>query len=456
MVVRPRQRSAALAKWVRELGSTDAAAVERAKEALIKAGDAALPHLLASLEADDESVRLRAISLLALSGHRRAAAPLASLLHDPSWRVRQRAAGALARFPSALSVPALARLLGRESHVGVRTIAVRSLVRLVLTGHDTALRPLLDRLADPEEHPRPRMAAMDVFPWLVEEETADAVRALLTRLARSPEPAVARKARRMLDAPWPARLEPWALDRLLEDLASRRLATWHRAVTLLARGGGAIVEPAVRAMLARPQDREYARRVTLVLQEMSPRQLSPVAGFLESVEEPIPLLALVEVAEAAGSRSLLSRLARLIERLAQGPERDGPGELDEVRQRAHLALARAGSRLAVADLVRILEDPRFAVRTELAEAAGAIGTPRELPSLLRAYKRSRGLSRLALREAVLELARRERLRRTDRRLSALPPAERRAAIEILGLPRRTRKRPLPRLPGAESRGTLLG
>jgi hypothetical protein len=52
------------------------------------------------------------------------------------------------------------------------------------------------------------------------------------------------------------------------------------------------------------------------------------------------------------------------------------------------------------------------------------------------------MTRLALRDAVLAVLRREKIRRTDRSLLALEAADRRAALEILGLPRPSRPRPV--------------
>ncbi|UCF66246.1 MAG: HEAT repeat domain-containing protein [Acidobacteriota bacterium] len=425
-----------ISDWLEDLASPESSVAEAAAEALLAHGDAAVSELQASLDADEERLRLRVISLLSLLSRPGTAGPLISLLHDPSPRIRSRAAGALARISSPAVTAALTRLLQRERQSQVRLTAVRALIRLVITGHEEALRPLLDRMSDPGETARVRGAAMDVFAWVTGEDNAEPVRAMLKRLAEDPDAAVSSKARRLLESPVKPRLEPWALEQLLDDLGSRKMATWRRAVTLLVRAGGNIIEPLVQAMLARAKSLEYARRAALVLKELSPRQLSRLGPYLDVLEEPIALETLVDVVQESGSRQLTARLATLIERLACGPESNGPGPLDKVRQLAHLALARDGSRMATEDLRRLLEDPRYPLRTALVEAVAEIGTRTELPALVRAYLRSRGIARLGIREATHAVARREKIRRSDRVIASLEPIERQAAIEILGLPRR--------------------
>ncbi|GEM_PF-1462805 len=449
----PRGPEARLRAWIEAISSGDAAEAEAAQEGLVSLGGRAVRPLLRCLERDDDRTRLRAIGLLGLLGDPRAAEPLAALLHDSSEKIRRSAATALGRIASPLVVPTLAALLRRETAPRVRLAATRALVRLVQAGHEEALPPALERLADRREEPRVRMAAMEAIPWAPGEELSREGRSLLERLARERRGPVPRKARRMLaSAPRP-RLDPWVLERLLDDLGSRRLATWRQAVAQLRRAGSAVVEPLVQAMLDRPGDREYARRVVLVLRSLSSRQLGRLGPYLDLVRDPVHLAALVEVVEEAGSRALLARLAGFVGRLARLREEvpaDEARALDRVRHRAHLALARAGSRLGIADLRRILEDTAQPLAPEIAEAIGLIGTRGDLPAMLRAYRRARGMTRLALRDAVLQVARRERVRRTGRFLDSLELAERRAAREILGAPRPTARRRGGRTPLVDS------
>lgn len=419
-----------LALWVEALGDADPTRLEAAEEALAAAGAAALPHLLRCLDREEERLRLRALLLLSLLADRSATRRIVALLHDPSPRLRQQAAVVLARTPGAATIAALSRLLERESEVLVRLAAVRSLVRMIRTGHDEALRPVLDRLSDPQEDAKVRLAALTAMTWLsVSVEGQSVPDALLTRLCSDSNREVAARAQRMIDSPPKARLKSWAVERLLTDLGAGRLPVWSHAVTLLSRGGGTIVEPVVQAMLAREHDREYVRRCTLVLKSLSSRQLAKLGPYLDVVQQAVPLSALIDVATTAGSRSLQSRLAALVSRLSQEPALDSAHDL---RQSAHIALARSGSRLAADDLRRLLEDRAIPLRPELAASIAAIVIRRDLPSLVRAYRRSRGVNRLALRETILELVRREKIRRSVRDLALLEPVERRALLEIIG------------------------
>ncbi len=418
--------SQVLRRRIEDLASDDPALVEAARDGLAALGAPAVPALVSLLDEDDDTLRLRAISLLSLLSDPRSAGALVALLHDPSARIRQRAAGALSRFAAPEAVRALARLLARETSIQVRQVATRSLVRHVRAGSAEALNPILVLLSDEDEAARVRLIALEAVPWieLTGSKHASCVSELLDRLASSRDAQVSARARRLIDDPPRVRLEPDEIDRLLEALGGRGHAAWRRAVSLLGAAGPSIVDPLVEAMLARPQDDEYARRAGLALKGLSTRSLARLARWIDEVTEPVVLETLVDVATQAGSRVLLARLGALIERIGS----DEGAACVRVRCRAHLALARAGSRLAADDLRRLLD------------AATMVGTRRELPVLFRAYRGSRGVLRLAVRETVVAIARRERLRRTDRFIKALDDAERRAAQEILGAPRAARRR----------------
>lgn len=426
--------SPSLAFWLSRLASDDQSHSDEAKEALIAAGDEALPVLLEALDGDDDALKTRILSLLALLGSAQTAAPVAALLHDPSSRVRRHAASALARIPSSRSVPAIRRLLERDRNVGVRLSAVRSLIRLVQTGRDEALSVLLHVMSDRSEPPRVRRAALTVMPWVLASEPDEGQtppRAMLARLARDPEPSVAGQARRMLEDPPPSRLEPWVVAKLLADLGSRRLSVWQRAVGLLGRGGTQIVEPLVDTMFQRAHDDTYLRRGALILKGLSSRQLVRLVPYFESLDEPAPLKTLIGVAGDTGSRPLLLAVSRLIASIAEGAGNGDPRALDDVRQLGHRALAKAGSRLAADDLCHLLareSSPGMPV----IEAAALIGTRKELVPLLEAYRRCRGFKRLAIRDAVWQIVRREKIRRNDRLLARLDEPNQRAVREILG------------------------
>jgi hypothetical protein len=104
----------------------------------------------------------------------------------------------------------------------------------------------------------------------------------------------------------------------------------------------------------------------------------------------------------------------------------------------------------------MLRGSAAALMPQLAEAASLVGTRAELPALLDAYLGASGVTRLKLRDAALDIARRERLRRNDRWVCSLPDRERRAAVEILGQPRPRRRTGRLRPTGVDTAsGSLL-
>jgi len=445
------ERRPAFRRLIERLGADDPAGVDAARHALVDLGTEVVPHLVATLDSDDETLRARVVQLLGLLGDPGATSAVAALLHDDTPVVRRAAAGALARLDARRAIPALNGLLRREASTAMRRVAVRSLILLVQTGHERAAGPLLALIGDPDQPDTVREAALDVLPWLGEGERGPgSARALLERLAREGGGRVARKAQRMLEAPTTPRIEPWALDRLFTDLGSRRFAVWQRAVALLTRLGGRAAEPALQAMQARPGDREYARRVVLALRNLSARQVARLAPALDEVDDPAVLGALVELAAASGSRAMFARLPGVIGRCAARARCDATW--NAVHARAHLVLAETGSRLAADDLRRCLADEGHPLSADLVGAAAFVGTREELPALLRAYRRTRGVLRLAIHDAVRGIAHRERIRRTDATISRLPEPERDAAKQILGPSRRPDRAPRRR---AGLTGSLL-
>lgn len=424
---------------INDLASPDHARVELARDLFSRGGSSAVRALIRALDIENDPLRVRVLRILALLGDARAAQPVTALLHDASSTVRREAASALARISSELTVPALVGFLWREPSPGLRRVAVRSLVRLVMSGHEEPVETLLDLLANPTEVSQLRVAALDAIPFMGTSDAAPsngtAQSALLATFADDADPAVANKARQLLDNPGVTRIESWAIARLLQDLDSKRQHVWRHALALLVRAGGTVTEPMIQALIAHPHDREFARRCVLVLRGLSPRQIARIGPHFDTITEAIPLEALVDVAASHGSRALLARLAGLISRLATLAEKEGPQRMARARARAHLALARAGSRLAIADLHCILDDPSFPIGPDIIETVSAIGTRTDLRPALRACLRLRGLYRLEMRDATKDVINRERIRRSDRAVLELPRDEQRVFESIVGMPR---------------------
>jgi hypothetical protein len=191
----------------------------------------------------------------------------------------------------------------------------------------------------------------------------------------------------------------------------------------------------IREMRTRCHDPEYCTRAGMVLKALGPRRCRALADALDEVEEPLPLQVLVEVVGALGEKSLIYRLNGLIERLARcapaGEAGEGLDPLRRVRAKAHLELARIGSRVAIRDLREALDEGRRRVELEMLAAVERIGKREELGILLRAYGREDGFMKARIAHAVRAIMRRERIRRTNRIFRSLGPEQRSALAEIL-------------------------
>jgi hypothetical protein len=136
------------------------------------------------------------------------------------------------------------------------------------------------------------------------------------------------------------------------------------------------------------------------------------------------------------------RLHEVIERLARGASRAESGfdPIQPVRARAHLELARIGSRVAAADLRHWLADADQRLELEMLEALERIGKRDEIPYLLRAWTREDRLGRERIAQVVRSIMKRERIRRADPTFMALGARDRRALATILDAPSLTRSR----------------
>jgi hypothetical protein len=116
-----------------------------------------------------------------------------------------------------------------------------------------------------------------------------------------------------------------------------------------------------------------------------------------------------------------------------------------VRARAHLEIARLGSRVALDVLHQTLADGRHRVELEIIAALERIGAREDLPFLLAAYDREDASVQARIGATVRTIMKRERIRRTDRIFRTLGADQRRALAAILP-PVRQRRRGLPAEP----------
>jgi len=141
------------------------------------------------------------------------------------------------------------------------------------------------------------------------------------------------------------------------------------------------------------------------------------------------------VVGALGEKSLIYRLNDLIERVSSRPpsggDTSGFDPMHRVRAKAHLELARVGSRVAIQDLRRVLSDPDQRVEIEVLSAVELIGKRDEIVLLLRAHQREDRFVRERIALVIRSIMRRERIRRNDPMFQTLGALERRTLDSIL-------------------------
>ncbi len=432
----PDSKTSEVPGLVRRLGSRNTSSVDAARARLSAIGGHAVEALVDALEDADTRVRARVMPLLALIQDPRGRAPLIAMLLDRTPRLRAVAAQCLGRFACPDAVAALERMLRRERCVSVREAGARALVEQFATGQEQALACLLHILGEPHEAPRTKLAALAVARLLPAAER----RGLLARLRRDADADVRREAEALGDPATP-RAEAGATDaaRLLVDLASPDYATWNRAVHRLAAQGAAAVDPLLATMRRHASDPEYCTRAGMVLKAMGPRRCHALGNAILEIEEPLPLQILVDVVGAMGEKALIYRMKDLIERLARRPPPERPGEPDpaaRIRAKAHLELARIGSRVAIHDLHEAVAGADARIELELLAALRLIGQRHEIVVLLRAYPRQDDFAKKQIADAVLAIMRRERIRRNNPIFRSLRPEQQEALAQILPPPAR--------------------
>ena len=117
---------------------------------------------------------------------------------------------------------------------------------------------------------------------------------------------------------------------------------------------------------------------------------------------------------------------------------NGWDPMQRVRAKAHLELARIGSRVAIRDLGDMLGDPERRVEVEILAAVELIGKRDEIGVLLRAYGREDDFMKERIADVVRAILKRERIRRNNRMFQAMNRDQLRALTEILP-PRAPRK-----------------
>jgi len=423
---------------IQRLGSRKRTCVDAARARLAIIGPRAVDNLVEALEGDDDRIRARVMPLLALIQDARGRAPLTAMLLDRRSRLREIAARCLGRFPAPETVAALNRVLERDRGERVKVSAVRSLVEQYEAGQDQAICKVLELMTDTAASGELRLAALSLLPML----RPSARRSILQRLAADPDDSVRQAAARIEDGAGGA--PGGEIGAAVAALVSNDYAVWNAGVGQLAACGIAAVQPLVAKMQGRAHDPEFCKRAGMALKAMGPRRARAIADAIDNTDESLPLQVLVEVIGAIGDKSQIYRLKDLVDRLAARPTHpadNGWDPMQRVRAKAHLELARIGSRVAIGDLHEVLGDAERRVELEMLSAVELIGNRDEIVVLLRAYGREDDFMKERIADVVRTIRKRERIRRNSKIFQTLNRDQRRALDEILPPPppRRVRR-----------------
>ena len=359
------------------------------------------------------------------------------MLLDRNYRLRAIAAESLGRFAGPDAIASLKRVLDRERTVTVRVAAVRALVAQYVAGQDGALGPgpdLRERRRRGGSRPSRRHRHRSETSRSAASGTAQpaAARPPGKRSASGPTPLTELGAATV--KPGPDEVKGW-----IRELGSNDYAVWNQAVQTLGACGTRAIRPLVKAMCRRGHDPEFCTRAGIALKAMGPRRSRKIADAMEEADDPLALLILVEVIGSLGQKAQIYRLKELTDRIAERPvERRTIDPMQQVRARAHLELAKVGSRLAIQDLRDGLDARDRPIEIEMLSAVRRIGKRDEIVILLRADTRlAPGRDetvRAKIAEAVRSILRRERIRRNNKMFRTLSP-EQRAALERILPPR---------------------
>ena len=347
---------------------------QKALDALIRLGPAAVPPLQQALRHPDGVVRYHAaeaLSAIGASGGKLVLAALESALSDRQFVVRETAAEGLARLGPA-AIPVLGRALADDDD-DVRAIAAKALARLArealptvvqvlvrknrsgrlgalaalsrLRGHPRAVvKPVADALADP--HPPVRVAAAKMLGRL----RAGAPE--LTRALDDSRPEVQVAAAEALGELGPNRVGA-AVPALVRQLGHRDANVRKASAAALGRLASS-ARGAVPELLSLLDDPEADVRVE-----------AATALGLVGASEP-------EILVQGGGRAEQKIVTGLVKMF----------ETDRLHHSSHAAAGALGelrARAAVPVLIRAVRDPLR--RHPAASALGAIGDPRALPAL---------------------------------------------------------------------------
>ncbi len=399
---------------VRKLGSRKKVDVDSAKARLTIIGARAVENLIEALDLENNEVKCNAISILALIRDLRAKDPLVAMLLERNPKVRSAAARALSNFSSRGVIRSLERLIKYEKNADVKLSAVHSLIDIFKNGDDGSLGVILETLFKKNERREVRIASLSILPYLKPRER----KALIKKLKSDQEKEVRERATEFETiGNQPDRSED-EIKRSIHLLASPEYEEFNRAIRHLISSGPKTIDPLISEMLLRGNDAEFCSRASMVLKGLEPSSLKLIIPHLDKINDSLPLKILVDVIGSKGEKALLYSLKGLIDRMYEKQEfaedRETRNQFRQIRARAHLQLAKAGSRLAVDDLKRSILENAASVDLDLLSSFEYIGKKDELPFLFKAYSRENGWTREKIKNVLFKIMKREKIRKNNR------------------------------------------
>ncbi|MEW5806630.1 MAG: HEAT repeat domain-containing protein [Acidobacteriota bacterium] len=409
-----RKEDGEIEELINKLGSKRKVEIDAAKARLSIIGTRAVEHLIEALDRENTELKLNAIPILALIRDQRAKNPLIAMLLERNPKIRESATRALANFPARETIHSLERLLGNEKDMAVRVAAVYALVEIFKGGHDGSIGSILEVLFNSDEKHEVRIAALSIIPFLKTGEK----KAILKKLKDDPDQRMKQRLMEMEKAPEPKNHTEGRIKKAIQLLSSTSYEELNESINFLISSGESVIEPLIGEMIRRGNDAEFCSRVSIVLKGLEPSCLRLIVLYLDLVIEPLPLKILVDLVGSIEDKSLLYKLKGLIDRINSDPGLlENQGENDpyrKIKARAHLQLAKAGSRVAIDDLKETLMTGKGSIDMDLLSALEFIGKKEELSYLFRAYPREDEWTKEKIKNVFLKIMRREKIRRNNK------------------------------------------
>ena len=419
MLMSPRRKDDEIVGLIKKLSSNKKEEVDSSKARLTIIGARAVENLIEALDLDNNEIKCNVICILGLIRDPRAKDPLIAMLLERNPKVRSAATSALSNFPSREVIRSLERLLSNERNIEGRLSAVRSLIDIFRNGDDGALSLILEIIFDRKEKREVRLASLSILPYLKSRER----KALIKKLKSDADRKISEKAKEFeSNSLWPDHGEA-DLFRWIQMLSSQDYEEFNRAIRYLIAAGTKTVDLLVGEMMRRAYDTEFCSRAGMVLKGLENSSLRFIIPYLERINESLPLRIMVDVLGNSEDKALLYSLKGLIDRINTDPRLSKSKEMKDhfrrIKARAHLQLARAGSRLAIDDLNRAILDQSSPLDLDLLSSFEYIGKKEELPYLIKAFSQKDDWTKHKIKTVFQRIMKREKIRKNNRILKVL-------------------------------------